>query len=260
MPIPFIRASCPRCSSKETTFDVEMCKDTSYRNRYDSWEEVEANLPPEDRGRTYESVAICRDCGCLNIFIIDDIYEYYEQEFKTTIAPMNIKGCLNNFFDISILHYNNATGVQEFFIGAGKRFDFFKAISNIFSKATKEILIVDPYLDEKIFTNFALLVKEKITISLLETNKGYSQGNIQPALTDWVNQYGNTRPVELRTAPNSSLHDRVVIIDKTDAWVLSQSFKNIATRADGNIMYLQQSNLKIQACSTIWNTAKIRNP
>ncbi len=145
---------------------------------------------------------------------------------------------------------------QEFFIGVGKSFDFFKAISNIFGQATKEILIVDPYLDNKILTKFAEIVEEKITIKLLTNTKSHNRGTIQPAFEEWVTQYGSIRPIELRIAPNNSLHDRLVIVDKIGVWMLSQSFKDFAIRADGNIMPLQQPDLKLEACNAIWDDAK----
>jgi hypothetical protein len=42
------------------------------------------------------------------------------------------------------------------FIPAGNTFDAMTAVTKIFARAKAELLIVDPYLDEKILTEFAI--------------------------------------------------------------------------------------------------------
>ncbi len=247
----YIVYDCPICGSKGTNFDVTASNDISDRNVYHEWEEVEHNLAPDERGRQCELFAICRDCKHAIIFRADASYIYEEQRFTTEDEPMEINGFLNRLFEIAVLHNN----VNEIFIDVGKKFNFFKAISEIFSKATKEILIVDPYLDDKILTKYAESVTKGITIKLLSSKNK----NIKPAFEAWVKQYGNERPIELRIAPKL-LHDRLVIVDNKSAWILSQSFKDFSDRAYGNIMQSQDPALKINACNDIWNNAQIIKP
>ncbi len=146
--------------------------------------------------------------------------------------------------------------LQESFIGAGKGFDAFTAIAKVFGKATKEILIVDPYLDEKIFTDFMLAIPEHIPAKLLASNKNNKRGILQPAFSRWVKQYSSTRPTELKVASDKELHDRLVIVDSTEVWILSQSFNNFAERAPASIMLSQTPKLKIEFYKNMWNNAE----
>ena len=145
---------------------------------------------------------------------------------------------------------------QESFIGAGKGFDAFTAIAKVFGKATKEILIVDPYLDEKIFTDFMLAIPEHIPAKLLASNKNTKRGILQPAFNRWAGQHGGTRPTELRVASHNDLHDRLVIVDNTKVWILSQSFNSFAERAPASIMLSQTPEEKIEFYKNMWNNAE----
>ena len=56
---------------------------------------------------------------------------------------------------------------QGTFIPAGNSFDAFAAVGKVLAPATGDVLIVDPYLDEKALTDFAPLVHEGVSIRLL---------------------------------------------------------------------------------------------
>ena len=57
--------------------------------------------------------------------------------------------------------------VQGSFIPAGNALDAMAAIGKILGGATQDVLIVDPYMDEKVLTNFAPLAPEHVAIRLL---------------------------------------------------------------------------------------------
>ncbi len=173
----------------------------------------------------------------------------------------HIPGCVNQITSILYRALANAelyapTSVQESFIPAGADFDAFAAISKVFGKATKEILIVDPYIDEKIFTDFMPAIPEGVTAKLLASKKNHKSGILQPAFSRWVKQYSSTRPTELRVVSDKGLHDRLVIIDSTEVWLLSQSFNTFAERAPASIVRSQAPELKIEAHNDIWNNAE----
>ncbi len=157
---------------------------------------------------------------------------------------------------LEIAELRAPASVQESFISAGADFDAFAAVSKVFSKASAEILIVDPYLDEKIFTDFMPAIPEGVTARLLASEKNHKRGILQPAFSRWIKQYGSTRPIELRVVSHSILHDRLVIIDSTEVWLLSQSFNAFAERASASIVRSQDPELKIEAYNDIWNNAQ----
>jgi hypothetical protein len=146
-----------------------------------------------------------------------------------------------------------ATGA---FIPAGNTFDALKAVQRVFEEAKADILIVDPYLDEKILTEFALLAPSGILLRLL-TDAGSHKPSLIPAITHFKKQYGNDRPLEVRGAAAKSLHDRMVAIDGRRIWTVGQSFNALAARAPTSFVEVDQETaaLKMAAYEAIWQSA-----
>jgi hypothetical protein len=116
---------------------------------------------------------------------------------------------------------------QGAFIPIGHSFDAFAAVGKVFGGAIKNLLIVDPYMDEKMLTDFAPLAAEGISIHLL-ADQHNPKPSLPPAVRRWQNQHGAKRPLEARLTPPRSLHDRLIVVDGTATWVLTQSFNAIA--------------------------------
>jgi hypothetical protein len=144
------------------------------------------------------------------------------------------------------------------FIPAGNTFDAMAAASKIFGLAKAELLIVDPYLDEKILTEFALLAPAGVTLKLLCDAAGYKE-TLTVALRKWVQQYGATRPVEVKVASARTLHDRLVAVDRKLVWTVGQSFNALAVRAPTSFVKSdpETRTLKVRAYEDIWNSAKL---
>lgn len=142
------------------------------------------------------------------------------------------------------------------FIAAGSTFDAFAAVGKVLSLAKTDVLIVDPYADEKVLTDFAPLAPERVRVRLLADWAAYKQ-SLKPAAGRWVQQYGQTRPLEVRFAAAKTLHDRLILVDSTTAWVLGQSFNKLAERAHTSIVQANQETaaLKISAYENLWQTA-----
>lgn len=146
-----------------------------------------------------------------------------------------------------------ATGA---FIPAGNTFDALKAVQRVFEMATNDILIVDPYLDEKVLTEFALLALAKVAIRLL-TDAGSHKASLLPAIEHFNKQYGQERPLTAKAATAKSLHDRLVAVDGQRAWTVGQSFNALATRAPTSFVEVDHETaaLKLSAYADIWNSA-----
>ena len=147
---------------------------------------------------------------------------------------------------------------QGSFIPVGCSFDAMREISKILRKAQNDILIVDPYLDEKVLTDFVSVTEENITIRLL-TDKNDHKPSIKPACDRWINQYGNKRPIKLKFASNKMLHDRIIVIDRSEVWVLTQSLKDIANRSPASIVRFDDPEIKINAYNKIWDSEGVEN-
>jgi hypothetical protein len=145
---------------------------------------------------------------------------------------------------------------QGTFIPAGSSFDALAAIGKVLSSATNTLLIVDPYMDEKVLTHFSVLAPEKVNLNLLADRKTVKPG-LQPAAAAWSKQYGSQRPLEARLALPGTLHDRLIVVDNKEVWVLTQSFNAFAARAPATIVRTddETSVLKVAAYSAIWSSA-----
>jgi hypothetical protein len=93
------------------------------------------------------------------------------------------------------------------FIPTGNAFDALKAIQRIFGLAKSSVLIVDPYLNEKILTDYAIFIPETVSVKLL-ADASSVKPTLGAALRHWRQQYGAARPIIVKVAPPRSLHDR----------------------------------------------------
>jgi len=147
-------------------------------------------------------------------------------------------------------------GAQGTFIPAGNSFDAFAAVSKVLSTARGDVLIVDPYLDEAVLTDFSGAVPVGVTLRLL-ADEATVKMTLQPASARWAKQYPD-RPLQVRLAPPKTLHDRAIFIDGASAWILTQSLKDFAKRAPAEIVRADDTAaLKIAAYETIWSAATI---
>jgi hypothetical protein len=145
---------------------------------------------------------------------------------------------------------------QGAFIPAGNAFDAMTAVGKVLASAKRDALIVDPYMDEKALTDFAPLAHEGVSIRLLADQKDH-KSTLKPAVGRWISQFGRKRPIEARLALPKTLHDRLIIVDDTDAWILTQSLNAFAARSPASISRASSdiATLKVDAYSTIWKNA-----
>ena len=141
------------------------------------------------------------------------------------------------------------------FVPVGSSFDAFAALSKILAAATSDVLIVDPYLDEAVLTDFGLAVPESVPLRLLADANDY-KATLRPAALRWRSQYGASRPLDVRLAPARSLHDRAIFLNRREAWTITQSLKDFAKRAPAEIVRADSiAELKVAAYESIWSTA-----
>lgn len=143
------------------------------------------------------------------------------------------------------------------FIPVGNAFDALTSIAKVFSGSKKDLFIIDPYLDEKVLTDFALLAPEGTALRLLTTAQALNTA-LPPAITAWRKQH-EKRPLELRVTPTKgTLHDRLVIVDTASAWTLTQSFNAFAKRSPASIILSDPeiSKVKFEAYQELWDASE----
>ena len=141
------------------------------------------------------------------------------------------------------------------FIAAGSTFDALVAMGKLLERAGYDVLFVDPYADRTMLDEYGRLPKEGVTVRVL--TRSQQRDDLLSVVARWNNQYGLTRPLEIKTLPKRLLHDRLIFIDGKEAWTSGQSFKDLAVRAHTVIMraWPELEPDKIEAFSELWKEA-----
>jgi hypothetical protein len=142
------------------------------------------------------------------------------------------------------------------FVPAGEAFSAMAAIGKVVRSAAADCLIVDPYMDETALTDFAVLVAAGVRIRLLADASAH-KASLPPAVSRWRTQYSTARPLDARLAAAGSLHDRLVILDDREVWVLTQSLNKFAARAPASIVRadVEVAAMKVSAYRALWAAA-----
>ncbi|SJM29975.1 phosphatidylserine/phosphatidylglycerophosphate/cardiolipin synthase family protein [Mesorhizobium delmotii] len=142
------------------------------------------------------------------------------------------------------------------FLPVGSAMDAMTAIGKVFKEPRSRILIVDPYLDETILTDFAPMIPEGVKIDLL-SDSATAKATLAPAVKRWTSQYGAVRAIEARNTGPRLLHDRLIVIDDNRVWNVSQSFKDFAARSPASLVVVTAdvAALKIPAYAALWTAS-----
>jgi hypothetical protein len=148
-------------------------------------------------------------------------------------------------------------GIQGSFIPAGNAFDALAAVARVFTTAKQSLLLVDPYADDKLLSEFVPLADESVGIKVL-SDQFYLRPSLKPALAAWKSQHV-ARALEARLTPPRVLHDRLIIVDDTDVWIITQSFNGLAKRSPASVAKFESDSavLKLQSYRDIWQNASV---
>ena len=144
------------------------------------------------------------------------------------------------------------------FVPVGNAFDAFAAFSKLLQSASSDVMIVDPYLDESVLTDFGLAVPAGVQLRLLADQATF-KASLTPAAQRWAAQYGATRPLQVRLASPRLLHDRALFVDGKGAWIFTQSLKDFAKRSPAEIVRADDTAaMKVAAYEAIWSASKVQ--
>ena len=131
----------------------------------------------------------------------------------------------------------------------GDEYAFYRDLILIVAAATKDILIVDAYLDEQVFNLYVSKVPDATVVRIL-SNK------INPNVETVARMYTKRKPLELRSS--GSIHDRLVFLDQR-GWVIGQSIKDAARKKPTYLIELKEPSLTAarDAHNKIWAEARV---
>lgn len=157
---------------------------------------------------------------------------------------------------LAVAELNAPTSSRGAFISAGNAFDAMAAVGRVLSQASANVRIVDPYMDEKALTDFAVLTNPSAKVELL-ADSSTVKASLKPAVTRWKSQYISDRELEAKLSAPRALHDRLIIIDGSSVYTLTQSLNAFAARSPASIVRLEGDAvpLKIAAYDSFWNAA-----
>ncbi|WP_299601022.1 hypothetical protein [uncultured Tateyamaria sp.] len=131
-----------------------------------------------------------------------------------------------------------------------QQYDFLRDLSEIILGARTEVFVVDPYFDGKAFETYLGPLGGDCSIKILCSR--YSS-EVAGHVTAFAAQH-NVKP-ELRKSQN--LHDRLVIVDGSDCWIVGGSIKD-AGKKPTYLVPLQPgiAPTKVDIYESIWRDAK----
>jgi hypothetical protein len=158
------------------------------------------------------------------------------------VARSNIGGLLFNRLKLmtplqdayAYLELKVPAASQGAFIPPGEMFKGYAAIVSIVKSAEIDLLIVDPYSDATLFTEIAPMIPDGVTLRCLTSKQNFRE--LSAASGKWISTgEQRARPVEVKTAPKRTLHDRYIIVDGLSVWHISQSIRDLAARSSAAV-------------------------
>ncbi len=119
--------------------------------------------------------------------------------------------------------------------GPGEPYDFYRDLNSLIVTTTKDIFLVDAYLNEEVFNLYVGKVPDNATVRILSSNK------IGPNVVTVARMYATNRPLELRSS--ADIHDRTVFFDQR-GWVIGQSIKDAAREKPTYLIKLDEPLLR----------------
>jgi hypothetical protein len=131
----------------------------------------------------------------------------------------------------------------------GEEYAFYRDLSSLFAATTNEILIVDAYLDERVFNLYVDKVPNGATVRILSKN---ISANVETV----AKMYATTKSLELRSS--ADVHDRAIFVDQR-GWVIGQSIKDAVRKKPTYLIELDVPllNAARDAYTRIWTAATI---
>lgn len=144
---------------------------------------------------------------------------------------------------------------QGAFIPAGDTWNGYAAIVRLVQRQCEDLLVVDPYLDANFFLEFLPHSCARLGTRCLTTRRSENHLGLVSASCKWAGaEPSKSKPAEVRYAPNGSLHDRLIIIDRHEAWIITQSLKDIAKRSPASVTRVEKGvgKLKAEHYNNLW--------
>ena len=130
-----------------------------------------------------------------------------------------------------------------------QEYDFMRDLKEIISEAKNEIFIIDPYFDGDSFNTYLGDLGNKFTIRIL-----YKKESLD--VVGHIKRFESQYKVKSEIRKSNEIHDRIIILDKTDCWIIGGSIKDAGIKPTYLIpLSLCITPEKIKIYENIWKNA-----
>lgn len=125
---------------------------------------------------------------------------------------------------------------QGRFIAPEDTWNGYAALVRLFQTPCETMLVVDPYLGASLFLELLPHSRASKGVRCL-TSGAADKAGLVAAHGKWQAERPEGTPaVDLRFAPKGALHDRLIFIDSSHVWLVSQSLKDIVKRSPASLV------------------------
>lgn len=145
--------------------------------------------------------------------------------------------------------------MQGAFIAGGDTWNGYAALVKLFQRECDDLLVVDPYLNSVIYTDLAPHSVASKGIRCLAIKRAENHPGLVASATKWAGDaVSREHPAQVRYAPPGTLHDRLIIIDSSEVWLVSQSLKDIAKKSPASVTRAEADlgQMKILHYEALW--------
>lgn len=133
----------------------------------------------------------------------------------------------------------------------GEIYKFFADLKTIVNGAQSDIFLIDPYFDGEAFNNYLADVSNGIKVRIF-ANKHAQE--VKTYIGKHQAQYGSN----IKIKKSKKLHDRLVVIDRTDCWITGGSVNHAGNKSPAYLIPVgtEIAKDKLKIYDDIWNASQ----
>jgi|GEM_PF-1166846 len=133
----------------------------------------------------------------------------------------------------------------------GEVYKFFADLKSIVNGAQSEIFIIDPYFDGDAFNNYFANVYSDIEVRIF-ANKHAQE------VKAYIDKHKAEFDSNIEVRKNKKLHDRLIIIDRTDCWITGGSLNHAGKKSPSYLIPVgaELTNDKLNIYDDLWNSSQ----
>lgn len=148
-----------------------------------------------------------------------------------------------------IEHSESEEDFKERFYESGDQFDFYQDIKKIILNASKQVFIIDSYVDEDLLEIYLEKLPLGVEIRVL-TNSYSNKGNFVSV----ARMFAKKRGVKFESRESAECHDRAIFVDGF-GWVIGNSIKNTAKNKPTYMLRLSEPIKLEKIYNRVWASA-----